>query len=137
MDGRLLSRWRALDSGDAAVQRFRERMAHAANDVAERGTFVHRRENRFRSLRGSARAHGRAGGDLLCEGVCDGISWNDSFAASTELGGSAALDDRAHGAARGALPALGCAADNHDSNLESRVAANDPGERRGCAFAAG
>jgi hypothetical protein len=69
-------------------------MAHATNDAAECGTFVHRRENRFRSLRGNARAYGRAGRDLLCEGVCNGLSRNDSFAASAQLRRSAALDDR-------------------------------------------
>ena len=71
-----LSRRHAVDRRAAAVQRLRQRMAHAAGDAALGGTVFDRRENRVRPVRRRTRAHGGAGGDLLRESVRDELSGN-------------------------------------------------------------
>ena len=61
----------AIHRGAAAVQRFCQRMAHAANDAALGGIVLDWGKNYFRLVRRGTRAHGGAGGDVLRESFCD------------------------------------------------------------------
>ena len=103
LDGGAVPARSRRDLGPSAAQRIRQRMAHLPGAARRRQPLPRPGRARHRLLRGDAGAHGRPRRCLLREGVRRHVPRPPANAACRARHRGAAVDDRRHGVARGAV----------------------------------